>query len=361
MRMRWHDAVTLVLMGAVTCGCTDTKPPDVKVEPAKPSAAHFEPTAIAMKEVPENSAKELLDESLTFVDSRGVRWTAPKGTWTDGASVPRLLLPITDDRFAAVFLKAAVVHDAYCQDFNEGRCPAQFRKKPWKDVHNMFYEACLAGGTDPLTAKLMFAGVWLSGPRWDDPASPLQQVPDETVTIAFSGCKDWIEKNDPKIEEIVADVHERENLAAGLYDLESKSQSALEESDWKKADTLLQEEEKVLSKALNKSPNDVMLHNFHGYWFKNRAMVKRYGEKKENVDEDLANAEKAFRGVVNAVPKDSSAHKGLGSVAMLRGDLDGAEKHVRKALEVAPASRAAKSDLEKIGKERRRRAKPQDR
>jgi len=32
----------------------------------------------------------------------------------------------------------------------------------------MFYEACLAGGTDPQLAKLMYAAVYLFGPKWGD-------------------------------------------------------------------------------------------------------------------------------------------------------------------------------------------------
>ena len=54
---------------------------------------------------------------------------------------------------------ASIVHDRYCVDHG-GRT--------WKEVHRMFHHACLAGGTDPQLAKLMYAAVYHFGPRWSD-------------------------------------------------------------------------------------------------------------------------------------------------------------------------------------------------
>ena len=78
-----------------------------------------------------------------FVDAMGHAWTAQLGTLTDGASVPRAALPVTNGRFDQRFLKAAVVHDAYCQEDNKDG--PSYQTMPWRAVHKMFHEACLAG------------------------------------------------------------------------------------------------------------------------------------------------------------------------------------------------------------------------
>lgn len=189
-------------------GCSKSEPPP------KPGVG-FTPALITLKEVAGSDLKELDDEKLVFVDAAGVEWLAPKGTLTDGISVPRLLLWLTDGRFAKESLKAAVVHDAHSQSDNETRAPDQYRTKPWKAVHRMFYEACIAGGTSPLRAKILFAGVWLGGPRWDDPDRNLDQVSDDALKAEFEACEVWIGANDPTIEEIETWMDEREQRLFG--------------------------------------------------------------------------------------------------------------------------------------------------
>jgi len=326
------------------CGKKDIGPRDGSLRP-------FTPASITLKE--QGELKELVDGSLTFLDSSGVEWTAPQGTLTDGASVPRLALPVTDGRWDTEFLKAAVVHDAYCQEDNETRCPDQYRTKPWRAVHRMFYDACVAGGTSSLKAKIMFAAVWLAGPRWDDPDERLQQASPDLLTIGFTGSKEWIEQNDPTVEEIEADMGRREPLLLDLHELETGVLTALEDGNATKADELLRHEETLLTKELNKSPDDLMLLNFKGYYHKNRAMLYRHSNIDDKADAELSNSEQAFSAVIKRESKDPSALNGLGSVSILRGDLDRADQYVRKAIAVAPNYQAAKHDLQLIGKLRK--------
>jgi len=340
VRNRTSRALAWVLLGVVIAGCDQAVPP----------RGQFEPQEVTLKEISQSGLKELTGSRLMFVDSQGTQWIAPVGTWTDGASVPRLALPLTNGQFQSEFLKAAIVHDAYCQECNADRCPEQYRKRTWQQVHTMFHEACLAGGTSPLEAKLMFAAVWLCGPRWDDPDTNRQEVSDEALARAFGGCKNWIAQKDPAVNEIVADLGERETLLPQLHQLESQSAAALQEADWDKADALLQKEEALLAEKLSQSPDDVMLLNYRGYLSKNKAVLGRHGKRKHNVDEELRNAERDFHGIVQRDPKDPSAWNGLGNVAIVRGDLDAAEKYARKAITVAPRYRAAKGDLEHIQK-----------
>lgn len=104
-------------------------------------------------------------QEYVFTDSKNIKWTAPVGTRTDGASIPQACMSFIGDRMDERYLGAALVHDAYCAEANTGKSP--FHTRPWQSVHRMFYEACLAGGTPLVTAKTMYMAVWLYGPsKW---------------------------------------------------------------------------------------------------------------------------------------------------------------------------------------------------
>lgn len=316
----------------------------------------FAPTSITLKE--KDELKELVDKNLLFTDYEGIRWIAPKGTLTDGASVPRLALPITDGRWSREFLKAAVVHDAYCQKENETICPDQYQKQPWQKVHKMFYDACLAGGTQPLTAKIMYAAVWIGGPRWDDPKRDQRQgLSRDALTLGFTGVRVWIKQNDPTIEAIEADLKRREPVLIKFINYESKISDALQVGDTRNAEALLVEEEKFLEKELEKVPRDTMLLNFKGRLHKNRASLYRKLNLENKVNIELINSEKAFKDVIKTDPKDPIALKGLGNVSFLRNDLEHSEEYLRKAIKIAPKYEEAKKDLKFI-KERPRAVEP---
>lgn len=187
-------------------GCAKINPTEAETE-REPG---FHPAEITLREVPGTSFKELIDDQLVYTDALGNDWTAPKGTWTDGASVPRLALSVTDGRFDKAFLKAAVVHDAYCQGENAEHSPEQYQSRPWQQVHRMFFEAAISGGTPITRARLMFAAVWLGGPRWKDPAHDLSLVPQDILLAEFQACKEWIEAKEPTREEIEAWMVKRE-------------------------------------------------------------------------------------------------------------------------------------------------------
>lgn len=178
-------------------------------EQESPQSA-FAPASITLKEVAHSHLKELVDEELRFIDSMGTAWIAPKGTLSDGASVPRLALWLDDERFSPHLLKAAVIHDAYCSGENASRAKDQYMRRPWREVHRMFHEALVADGTPPQEAKILFAAVWLSGPRWDDTAHDLSQIPEEVLLSEFAACKRWIEESKPDAARIEAWLNQRE-------------------------------------------------------------------------------------------------------------------------------------------------------
>lgn len=294
-----------------------------------------------------NGFMELKDEDLTFVDSHGVKWVAPQGVLTDGASVPRFALPVTDGRFSQEFLNAAIVHDAYCQKENKEISPDQYQKKPWREVHKMFYEACIAGGTSLSKAKIMFAAVWWFGPRWNDPGSRgMQSVSDDIRRVGFAGRKNWIEKNAPTIEEIEADLNRREPLLLEFNKYEIETSRALKNGNTNKADALLRKENAFIAKELENSPDDLMLLNFKGYFHKKRASLYLKRNELNEMKKELNKSERAFKRVIKNEPKDLGALNGLGSVSILRNEPERAEAYKFKALAIDPDYQAPKRDFQ---------------
>jgi len=100
---------------------------------------------------------ELL-ENLVFIDSKGKHWIARKGLFTDGASIPRIAWSVIGTPLTGQYVKAAVVHDQYCD----------IRTEYSDDVHMMFLEALIASGVEPFTSNLMYYTVKIMGPSWND-------------------------------------------------------------------------------------------------------------------------------------------------------------------------------------------------
>ncbi len=315
-----------------------------------PKPGTFDPVAITLKEVPGENKKELVDKELIFVDAQGNQWKAPQGTWTDGASVPRLALWITDGRFEESFLKAAIVHDAYCQEFNQTRCRDQYRKLPWRQVHRMFFEACVAGRTDPLKAKLMYAAVWWGGPKWDDPQSDLSAVPDEMLSVGYHGCEQWIEANDPSLDNLESWMTARAPVIIQVAADQAKFFAALQQNRWAEADAAQQQAEDRVDAAIQKFPDDLTLMNLQGYNHKNRAISYREHALDDKFEVELQKAQVSFSGVLDIQPRDPSALNGMGSVSILRQNLDQAERYIQDAIKIKPDYPAAKQDLELIKK-----------
>ncbi|MBV7394145.1 DUF1353 domain-containing protein [Mameliella sediminis] len=158
-------------------------------------------------------------EPLNFVDAKGGQWNAPPRTLTDGASIPKIFVSIVGDPTSPEFINAAAVHDAYCGIGNEDG-PMYHRAK-WEDVHVMFYDGLIVGGTPEIRAKIMFAAVWLGGPRWKDPTggvvstqgqgggrgvayvNPMDRVPVREKQAAMRRVKSYIEGTRPPLPRLI--------------------------------------------------------------------------------------------------------------------------------------------------------------
>ena len=87
-----------------------------------------------------------------------------------------------------------------------------------------------------------------------------------------------------------------------------------------------------------------------GDMHKNRAELYRISNRSSEASSELNRSEETFRAVLKVEPKDPSALSGLGSVAILRGDLVLGEQYLDKAIAVAPKYEPAKHDLQTIRK-----------
>jgi Protein of unknown function (DUF1353) len=94
---------------------------------------------------------------FTYVDPKGVEWTAPSGWVIDGASIPVFAWSIIGGPYNGKYRNASVIHDVACDQ----------KTQPWEQVHETFYWAMLASGVENWRAKVMYAAVYHFGPRWD--------------------------------------------------------------------------------------------------------------------------------------------------------------------------------------------------
>lgn len=142
---------------------------------------------------------------LEFVDGAARKWVAPQRTLTDGASVPLIFVPIVGSPTTPEFVNAAAVHDAYCGIGNEDG--PVYHSKTWQETHRVFYDSLIVGGTPAPKAKLMFAAVWLGGPRWDLATGradlKMERLPLALRLDAMRATRDYISGTAPTLAELL--------------------------------------------------------------------------------------------------------------------------------------------------------------
>lgn len=144
--------------------------------------------------------------TMEFVDGAARTWAVPKRTLTDGASIPLIFVPIVGSPTSPEFVNAAAVHDAHCGIGNEAG--PVYHSKTWQETHRMFYDTLIVGGTPAPKAKLMFAAVWLGGPRWyawnGRTDLTMERVPAALRVAAMRETRDYIAQTDPTLLALLA-------------------------------------------------------------------------------------------------------------------------------------------------------------
>lgn len=157
---------------------------------------------------------------LDFVDAKARGWSAPRQTLTDGASIPPVFVPVIGNPRDPEFALAAAMHDAYCGIGNEAG--TAWHAATWQDVHRMFYDTLVAGGTQPARAKIMFAAVWLGGPRWyphsGAPDISMDRLPETDRRQALRAAITYIKTANPDLPDLIRllDQQERSMKARAL-------------------------------------------------------------------------------------------------------------------------------------------------
>jgi hypothetical protein len=124
-------------------------------------------------------------QDFGFLDTDGKNWPVPSGTLLNGASIPKDLWSGFGGLWEGKYREAWVVHDHHCAT----------RSTDWRSIRRMFYHAMRASGITQLFAKLVFAGVYFAGARWEDVGSeragqsaiPIQGAPGD---ILYALCRD---------------------------------------------------------------------------------------------------------------------------------------------------------------------------
>ncbi len=152
---------------------------------------------------------------LDFIDAGGLDWQAPEKSLTDGASIPEIFVPLIGFPNEPKFANASALHDAYCGIGNEAG--SVYHSRTWQEVHRLFYDALVASGTPDVKAKIMFAAVWLGGPRWNTQGKPetlLDGVPDAAKKEALVEAMAFIEHEKPDMKELIEflDIQVKEML-----------------------------------------------------------------------------------------------------------------------------------------------------
>ena len=114
-----------------------------------------------LSDIPGSNSKKRLAHDFGFKDSIGVGWETRRDDETDGASIPRFFHPVIGDNWDERYIRAAVIHDRYCDVVKSHNV------RSWQTTHRMFYDALLASGVGRKRAALMYYAVYNFGPSWD--------------------------------------------------------------------------------------------------------------------------------------------------------------------------------------------------
>lgn len=120
---------------------------------------HF--TANPRVELLDDGRRVRICEAFCYVARDGTTYTVPAGFTCDGASIPRLLWPLSGGPFEGRHRDAALVHDRlYCAGRDGNAICAR------ATADRVFYEAMRCCGVPWWSAALKYLAVRAFGPRW---------------------------------------------------------------------------------------------------------------------------------------------------------------------------------------------------
>jgi hypothetical protein len=211
-----NRAKTIAKLLSVACavgfalGC-EQKAPSAAISGNAP-LGRFEGEVIAVWDT--DGRNMTLRQDFAYIDSQERRWLAPANSVINGASIPQGFWSLIGGPFEGRYRNASVVHDVGCHRMTES----------WEDVHQMFYEACLAGGVEETQAKMMYYAVYHFGPRWQtvsETGLEMQQTSDgrtvaEPVTYQFVARNDPVPPTPDEVAQVTAFIGEDQPTVAAI-------------------------------------------------------------------------------------------------------------------------------------------------
>jgi hypothetical protein len=164
---------------------------------AETNFGHFVGSFVA--EFGNDGRKVTLKQPFGYVDPAGITWDVPDGYQTDGASVPTVLWALYPP-FTGEYRSAAVIHDYYCDT----------KERSWEDTHKVFYFAMRAANVAEKTAKIMYAAVYMFGPRWGPGTGPGQRnaslkATPEQQEVVVKELEALVDKENPDLDRLLAE------------------------------------------------------------------------------------------------------------------------------------------------------------
>jgi hypothetical protein len=105
----------------------------------------------------------ILEEDFFFIDAQGKKWSAPKGSCLNGATIPKALWSTVGAPYSGCYRRASVVHDVAVGEL----CNPDVTYSERKKADRMFYHACRHDGCNRRFATILYMGVkfgtWASG------------------------------------------------------------------------------------------------------------------------------------------------------------------------------------------------------
>ena len=113
---------------------------------------------LKVKPLNDGTRRVRLLEDLIFIDANGKKWTSPKGSVVDGATIPKVFQGLIGTPYGGQYVLASVIHDIAYDE----------KKASWQEVHQAFYDAMLASGVEAKKAALMYVAVYEASERWGE-------------------------------------------------------------------------------------------------------------------------------------------------------------------------------------------------
>lgn len=112
----------------------------------------------------------VLEEDFYFIDGKGKKWEAPKGSLINGATIPRALWSTVGAPYSGPYRRASVIHDVAVGELTNPEATDEEKKA----ADRMFYSACRYDGCSRRLAAVLYIGARMGS--WITSSSALRRV-----------------------------------------------------------------------------------------------------------------------------------------------------------------------------------------